>query len=833
MGIRKKRYLLIWLILFCISIIIGNSIQLKFSKLFLDGILFSIIYFLFSPISSFLQTKINNRKKVHNLTINSTLFLNLHKYNILFALCSLGYFNIIHYHSWSGLFIRLLIGFILLIILELVLKNYKINIIKLKKLILNFFDLINNDSEQTKQKNTILPFILGLILVICGLFYLEIFIQKYYFIQDDNYSQFFPVILGAMRDVFEKGIFPEINPYQFTGIPTTSASVYALTYPVIYFSYWFSRFILRDEFYTIDVFAWIHIITAYILSYKAAKYCKVNSTLSTLFAICYSLSGYSLIGIRSWYYMAPITAFAPMIVIGLEFVKNQIINTKFIIIGSIITALLIYAGNIQMFMYASMFYILGLLILFYVHSINGKKVIKSLYPVIIGGILALPQIYVTLDLMKDINRIPWQTLSSTYVDFITFFIPTYLLKMLNIVNPLFWKFMGNGFYSGTIFFTTAFFVLLACIIFYIFSKNNHRQILLEKNLYLFIGGFALILSLGYMGGVWTLLHSFPIFNKFINSQKFIIFINLFFNLGGVIVLSRINKFSKIITTLIIILMLFHIKYAISAFYVYPSIKYMNVNNIKDIKNFRIYSYSPKRTVDKEYSLTFSMNIPTINSIHSIDAYNDRLEILLKDSLFLYKKIHLENSSFPSEVYLDTNFLRYLNEYGVKYFIYMDIEKYDYWPEYNMFDKKQNELIINYVKKNFSLAYNYKNKIKFYQIPNPKPLAFDEKIKSIPIKFNTQGVIVDLANVSTPQKVTINMIKRKYYKAFVDGVQAKIITDNYNRMVIEIQKPAKVLVVKYHSPWEKGLLLSVIGFILFVISTFLLEKAWKNQTQKNN
>ncbi|MCC7086039.1 MAG: hypothetical protein IT427_13635, partial [Pirellulales bacterium] len=78
--------------------------------------------------------------------------------------------------------------------------------------------------------------------------------QPYYFVQDDNLSQFLPVVLHGCRSMFHDGTFSTWNPHQFLGSPTSSLGTYALTYPPTYLSYAIADWGLGNEYATLDVF---------------------------------------------------------------------------------------------------------------------------------------------------------------------------------------------------------------------------------------------------------------------------------------------------------------------------------------------------------------------------------------------------------------------------------------------------------------------------------------------------------------------------------------------------------------------------------------------------
>lgn len=805
----------------------------KFIKHFVDMLVFCIGMSAIPFLNKYITFLIFKYKYIFKYCKNYFTLCFIIKTEIIYTLGLFSILNFFHIRSWSTLFITSILFLIctLLIFYILFLKNINIRISNIKKafnVILKKISYHQNHTPFLIEKN----FWIGLGGVLFSLIFIEIINGGTYFVNDDNFTQFNPVILDACKNFFEKGIFPEINPYQFAGLPTSSAGVYSLTNPFIYISYFFAKYIGMNAEYTLDVFAIINLMLAYIFIYIATRLVGINKNIAILVCICYCLSGYSLIGVRSWYYMAPITAFAPFIIIGLELIKRQQLNVKYFIIGTIITALLGYGGNFQMFVYGCSFYILGIILLLITQKTDIKGAIKAIFPIIFGFILTIPQIYVTLDLFNDIERIPWNFNRSTFFDFKTFIIPNYMFEFFGLKDTNFHKYFGQVFYSGSTFFIVSMMAIILLIVYLAFfaEKNKIKTIRLvfANNIYLALGLFALIMSFGNEFYLWKIIHSLPIFNKFIQPIKMMVFVNLFLNISGALLLSKIllsKKIEHIICILTLILMFLHINSVDSAFYYFENNKYKDISDITtqipDIRNHRVYSYSPRRSDKEYYSYTLNSNFPTFYKIPSIDAYNDRLEILLKDNMHLYKKMYDNDASlvFQSNLvdkYLYEDFL----EYGVKYFIYMDFDTNEEWYKLTKADEYANNKIKKFINKNFKCIYKYKD-INYYIFKDAKPLVFNQDIKEVPFELNTQGIKVFPGNNDTT--ITINFLNRRHYRLFADKKPLDYTTDAYNRIVVKILPNTKELVLTYHSPWEKGALLMLIMLVIFIPITYIFYK----------
>ena len=191
--------------------------------------------------------------------------------------------------------------------------------------------LLTSDQKQ-KSKYGIYSFIIGLFAVCIGFLFLE-YKDSFYFTQDDTFSQFFPVILQAMRDFFSNGNFPSFNPIQFRGMPTLSVGYYSLANPLLYLSYFIAQFIFRNEFLTMEILAFINFIIGFWGIYLLLKKLKVGFAIMLLAIISFLFSGYNLISGRSWYYMLSAMAFSPFLMLyAYEFDKDE--EGKILIYGT-------------------------------------------------------------------------------------------------------------------------------------------------------------------------------------------------------------------------------------------------------------------------------------------------------------------------------------------------------------------------------------------------------------------------------------------------------------------------------------------------------------------
>ena len=734
----------------------------------------SVILFVF-VCYCFFNIKIFHRDYFKNRLVNFNYFL------FVFVIFDLFVANGLHFKNYFCIFT--IINLVSLFV-NYFIKSGKCSVffLKLEKICIN----INENEKKLISKE----FFFGLMFVIISLFCLEKYSNYLFFLQDDNFHQFFPVICQSCRDFFEKGLFPEINPYQMGGMPTLSTGLYALTYPFTYISFAISKYLFKNEIYTMEIFAVIHILIAYVLSYIAGRMCKIKPVFSSLYSICYCLSGWSLFILRSWYFMIGITAFAPLIIIMIQHLRNleKGFNFKHIFLYGILTGLLAHAGNIQMWGYFTGFYILSCFILFILKEIYLKKLISAFFVVLTGVCFASPILYLTGVLFKDIERAVYTGLNLfPYV--LSVIIPDYILKHFR--NSLF----GQAFYSGTVGMTFTI-LLFAAIIIALTTKNNIsvKQIF-KDNIFLFIGIFALILSFGESFYLWDWLHSFGNLKYLRQPVKMVVFVNLFLLLSGFLTASRIvkTKISKTIMVIfVVVLMCIHMFYVKSqSMCTYKTNIYHKISPVitedMDIKNYRVLPIVPFRSELYDYSsLTLGLNFSSIYKISSINAYSNNFEDCLKKNIDL----NIINSLILNKIYyIEFPYIQeYLKNYGVKYiFLY----------EENNFKFKDSIL-----KKHFKKIHQF-DKIHIYEIPYAKPLAFVENFNApIPIELNSQGFILDTKNIKPGVNLTINMICHSNYKLYNQNKnEIKWNCDKLNRIKLKLPDNTSSITGRYHSGIE--------------------------------
>lgn len=661
-------------------------------------------------------------------------------------------------------------------------------------------------------------FVGGLLLVFAGLYYMESSCSFVMFLRIDNILQFSPVIVDACRNFFDHGVFPEINPYQFMGNPTSSTGIYSLTYPVTYIAYAIARFLCHNELMTIDVFCIIHILLAYAGAFLLAKKLQVISAMATMAGICYALCGYHFVGTFYWYYIIPTAAFLPFLILCLICIKEKPSWGMWLVFG-LIWGIYGHNGSIQLWIYTVMFLGLATILMFLAQQLSLKKIIflgsSLMLGVAISAILLIPQYLLFSNIKRNLVHM---NLAGT----------RYLLTLILPQNLIGYPIHSEIDYANTM---TALLVI-ATISFLWLGKLTLGDIL-KKFLWIILGVFALMLAYDILKA-WTILHSLPIFNKFRMSVKFLTYTNFFLILGGIVFFNHALKLLKpdIAKKMLIIFvgttLLFELNHVMIKFEPpadsaghqdkmyhpisdYPPILFAG----KD--KFRHISVNAALNWDPSYFISLRHNIATHYGLMSLNGFRSDLDSDLQETLKYIK--NMPPSIVP------------LQRYGVKYATYFIVDN-------------GSESTIEFSHINLlapvragATFLGVKKQMAYFEIPNPDPLAFTEKDqKSLPIKFDTAGADVNITGVLPGSTVIVNLLWRHRYYAYCGGRELPIAKDEWGRMKLVIPQQTDKLEIRYRSPWVLGALvglaIALVAGVLLYLSTRPEKRKAKGQTRHN-
>ncbi len=663
---------------------------------------------------------------------------------------------------------------------------------------------IDRASPYIEDKSTEqMSFFSGVVVILLAFILLHSF-NANYFNADDNYAQFLPVILNACHSLFDNGTLAMWNPYLGMGSPIFDIGTYAVSYPIIYLSYLIAKLFLADEFLTLSVFAFIHIILGYVIFFRLGRLLKVRSDISALAAVSYVLCGFILISGRCWFYMLPLALWLPLLFYQMTLLMTKTsFNHREVLSWLLITGcglgLFFHAGNAQMWVYSLFFLGLMWLILFGYQLVSVKRLWMCLSAFCLSVAVSAPLLIPQFLYVRDIPR---KAIGHGITSgFISFFFPSPLTSSPppDPYPGLKFIYMSQLYYSGTFLFAVG---MVACLfqIYHFKSKTTEQKRLL---VWVILGLTSLFLCVGPEPLLWTLLSYLPVFNKFKYPVKFLIFTQLFFILVGAMTVSRLVKHyhikSSVVRLFVLLgfgLILYHVYYSRAAFYHYYTTSYpkqLSPDFARIIKapkeTIRVASMTHFRDMHKDFFSLLGHNFASLYGVSTINIYDPL--VTAKPS---YQKIVNRFRATP---------FQYLYAYGVKYFI---------------FDKSVEDELI---PKSLSLyiartkPIYQKGLLQVYPLPQSRPLAYETNNESIQyqLQFDFSKLKVGPLPKDKTSSVSVNYL---YYPAMYavseKGQRLPLRVDKFGTMVVESQH-ARYISIIYGYPLK--LVLALVGACLMV------------------
>ena len=630
-------------------------------------------------------------------------------------------------------------------------------------------------------------------------------INTHYFLQDDNYSQFFPAIQYALRTLYS-GHWVSWNPYQLLGTPLTDLGLYALTYPGTHISYLTAR-AWGDETRFMDVFVWLHLTIALVGAFYLGRKVRLSSPLAAGMALCFSLSGYALIGCRSWYYMSPTFAALPLVAfLALTFQTDGSAGWRWMLSAGVVLGLLFHAGNAQMWVY-----MMGLFLFLTGLEIWKKEgslwSIAGILPALLiaFGItlpLFIPQLVVT----QGVYRPPYGEGAFAALPFM-------ILALPNIT--------GNApatlvqtYYAGSIFTAVWMFGIASLVV-----AKGVRQTL-RQNPLLTVSIVAFLCVIGHQGGLWTIQTLIPVLNRFAFPEKFLPFFHLFSLLVGALLLERfLNRQSKkqllrkLVFAALVVLMLNHVSLSKKAFYNFadaPSyvLPEEQVKVMRPDGNLhRVFPASTERDGGRGFVQSMRLNFPTIAGVASVEGH----EAMFRDRI-QYKDVLARLANKPLET---------LRIYGVDTIV---VHRSAYKnPSSADSPMESMNLVPEVAEIRKALAgrqavYRDQN-VELYHLENAEPMARAVVSSGLPLPTEVVGnsVRVHTANLKQGGKVMVNYVLRPGMEAWSGDRQLPAASDEFGRMVVEVPSGAAMIEVAYHIRWQwpafAGLVCCSLGVFL--------------------
>lgn len=683
--------------------------------------------------------------------------------------------------------------------------------------------LVDEDSPHEPVGRAWLSIVGGFAFLTCVLTVLE-YRQPFFFTEDDNLMQFLPVILQGCRSVFH-GVFPTWNAYQFLGAPTTSVGVYSLTYPVTYFSYALSRYVLGNEFLTIEIYCIFHIFFGYLALYWAARCHRIRPSLAVTAALCAVLSGWSLIATRNWFYVGPIFLYVPLFIVGVSKLTTGSGGWKWIAAMSAVIGLFFHAGNVQFWVYGLIFLWIALLISFSCGLINRVQVVSAGSATLLGVAFAFPLLVPQFLATRDVFRMMVPDVGVLDKQWQAFFAPGTWIHAYNPANSVDpeWGTGGLIVYSGTTFVLLT--TLLAPIFF--FFRIPRREI--GRNVWFFCAAVSVLAAIGMPGVITPLMLRLPLLSKFRIPIKFLAFFNVFVVIAGAMTLERLLRkvrwakqleFWVLFGTLALLGTALTVR--LPAWYHYGIRPYPRAKPILEqvaggpVQQHRVMSMTFERSPSPRYWEELPHNMGTIYNVPEFTGY---------DPLVRYAPVYRKAMELFEKQPLET-----LQEYGVQYVLGpADFTRavVSYPGSY----RAESTCLVPRSVRAKVLQQTHSvyadDELGIRQVPNPRPLAFFEAHPdvSLPLHLRADGFDVDTSAAPPGARVIANFLWYPELQAAVADGHVQVSPDAYQRIRFDVPASAKQVCVRFSPPWWKGFAgAAMVAFAGILLGRFSVRRS---------
>ena len=473
----------------------------------------------------------------------------------------------------------------------------------------------------------------------------------YFFLQDDNYSQFYPVVSRGLHFLYSEGQMPLYSFIHGNGVPIFESFQYGFLDPILHIAYWITL-LTGIPYALFDIYSFIYfaIIFQFLLCCN-----RKNNLVSTLLLISLLFSGHILITLRSWYYLCPYLLNLSIILWRSEKISlTKYFPGKFFP-ESIWIGFSIFFGNPQFYFYSICIYVS----LFIFMGLINKFSIKSFF--ITLGLNIIPLIVLaSIAFLLFVNN-P-QTSARNY--FIFEGLNLYTLTQM-FAPPL--KELLSGYYEATTYHWEYYYIspiilLGIYLAFFKYMPMFFQQSKSKKEFHfeLYVSLIAIV-SLSFISPLFFIFKYLPLLSKFHKAFK-LYYIFLFST--GILGIRYIQKKSTLNSFIIIgsfMYLFYMLLFLDKGFYEYKIVKgdpyqLKSISNLPLIEsNAKVYSVAPLRSHDQNFANSMSLNFGLLNNIITINGYEPMAEsknrILYEKDLGFLGVTHLllfsENSSLEN------------------------------------------------------------------------------------------------------------------------------------------------------------------------------------------
>ena len=641
--------------------------------------------------------------------------------------------------------------------------------------------------------------------------------QPYAFTQDDNFSQFLPVIIRSAQDLFQ-GRFPVWNPHQLLGAPTATVGTYMLTYPPTYLSYWMAKRVFGDPYLTIEIFIVLHLAAGYFITFLVLRRFGLRPSLAVAGALSFTLCAFLLIGGRSQATFVPVAVFLPLLAASILALERGPAGGKWALATGAVVGVYYHAGHAQFWVYSLMFFATAVALLIAGGRIAWSRALWCIPALSFGVALAAPLLFLQMIELKGRHF----GSAGTGVSLIGMLVP--LGRWAQDIRQPFsqpeWS--GQMPYFGTTFAAASFiglgyyvYPLVLCRL-----KWPDARVRIGDATWLLLMLFATVLSLGPDGVLWSLMAYVPPFNDFRWPNKLLPFVAFFACVGGGVQLERwCSQWRPMRARWLAVatmgLILLNTSWARASWYTFADRPYPALDASYAALIAPQGAGSAGRILTRVewcgrspvegFFQTQALNFPTITGALSVGGYDTFVEAS-SENRRMFKRLYKDRVSAA-------------RAYGVRWLIWDRLFSHPVFSPNPLVNEIE---MLRMPERNALLAVRNEavpalaaDGLEVYRLKDTDPLAFIEGPGKEPLclHFDMRGATVKAAGIPPGASVVVNVLWRPWMRAFADGRPIECHADAWGRVIVPLKGTARVLEVFYRPPW---ILSSLAGLVIAIL-----------------
>ncbi len=656
-------------------------------------------------------------------------------------------------------------------------------------------------------------------------------IEPCYFVQDDNFSGVLPAVLHGCRALFQ-GEFPDFDPCQFMGVPSAGS----VLYPPTVVSYAIVRWGLGNEYWTLEVFAAMHLLAGFLATFAAARTAGLRPSLAFVLGISFTLSGYVLLVGRGWLFMVTLVVWIPLLFCVTEHWLNGRAGWRWLLSAGFTIGGFYYIGFPQVWFYGMLLLGCAAAAAVICGRIAARQLIWPIAATLLGLALILPTLMVQLELSRGMAETTAVARPATGQGTdITATLRNMALKqpnygkgiepgLLAMLAPFplthaenFMELPANReqvletqwYYAGTFLMACGFLSLGALLAY------RCRPSWLGQHPWTASAVLALWLGLGREGMLWTVLGNLPVIRA-VNHHPhrlipFVVFLCLI--VGGIFLerllrLGTSRKWEYVLAAATVVLMLYHVSLSRNSLWSYGDRPYPELPReiadrvlpSHDPQAGRVWWYGPFRSGLPGFANMLPLSLPSAYGAYGFGGYDPVIEVRPETRAFQEKF-----AASPAEAG---------RAYGMRWVLVANPEYYKQEWEYWWTVRKSNwccgfsdSAWPNYQAKFLPAAELRvrREEVSLYELPDADPMAFDRANPKtpLPLEFHGWGAEVEVPGKG-PRTIVVNIVVRPWLQAASGSQRLESSADEWGRMEIQVPDGVTHIEVSTDLHWRRGI-----------------------------